>query len=208
MITTEQLWGEVRRYAPEPRQQLIPRLLEVLESAENPLADFLLGKEPNGYLGKDSAEALERFVLGQYGKKLTSKMEVADCLRLLHSAEQVLIKDGIQLETTRLADLPPPRPSPFNSQAMRAAERVAIWRQALSQWIKAKDTTPSREDWQVALVLSAILHGFLLDTTKIKGFVDRLSGDLSPGKAAGYLYLDFDLPYQGMGVGADRKLTH
>jgi len=199
MIEISSVWEGVERLVSPPLKPLIPGLRAFLSGLENPHARLLSGEVPAKPVGQDSATELTQLVIDQYGKQLSSKQDVADWLRLLYAGERALNKAGHDLAYTSLVALTTPKASPFTPDAMVSAHRAALWRKAFANWVKTVEPPLQKDAWQVAVVVSAVLHGFMLDITKLKGLVSMLGEDLNMGYAAGYAYLEFDLPYQGMG---------
>jgi len=195
----DQVWENVRRRAPPSRRVLIASLRAYLATCDTPHALLLSGRDVQGPPDETSARALELGVIKQYGRLVKSRQDLADWMRLLYDAENELIRGGATLSTTRLAAFPPPQVSPFNPDAMRASLRVALWRHALGKWIRSDPSRKARDEWRAAIAISAILHGGLLDTTKVKGLHAMLDGSLALKEAAGYAFVEFDMPFQGMG---------
>ena len=195
----DQVWENVSRRAPPSRRVLIASLRAYLATCDTPHAMLLSGRDVQGPPDEISARALELGVMEQYGRLVKSRQDLADWMRLLYDAENELIRGGATLSTTRLAAFPPPQASPFNPDAMRASQRVALWRHALGKWFQSAPSDKTREEWRAAIAISAILHGGLLDTTKVKGLHAMLDGSLTLKEAAGYAFVEFDMPFEGMG---------
>ena len=193
------VWDKVRLRASPNRRVLIADLRQFLETCQNPHAALLTGRADSASPDVTSARALESMVIEQYGKRLRSRLDVADWLRLLYDAGTELIRNGVPLHPTRLAAFPTPQSSPFRPDAMRASQRVTLWRAALGKWILSGTSGKSKEEWRAAIALSAILHGALLDAPKVKGLHAMLDGQIELKSAADYAFLEFDMPFEGLG---------
>lgn len=199
MSNIDAVWDKVSRRAPPNRRVLIAGLREFLATCENPHAALLTGRAGPASPDAVSACALESLVIEQYGRRLHSRLDVADWLRLLHDAENELIRNGSTLHTTRLAAFPTPQSSPFHPEAMRASQRVTLWRDAFGKWILSGSSGKTPDEWRAAIALSAVLYGALLDAAKVKGLHAMLDAPLDLNQAAGYSFIEFDMPFQGLG---------
>lgn len=193
------VWDKVSRRAQPNRRVLIAGLRQFLETCQNPHAALLTGRADPALPDDTSARALESMVIELYGKRLHSRLDVADWLRLLYDAGTELIRHGVPLHPTRLAAFPTPQASPFRPDAMRASQRVALWRDALGKWVLSGASGRPNDEWRAAIALSAILHGALLDAAKVKGLHAMIDGQVELKKAAGYAFVEFDMPFQGLG---------
>lgn len=199
MSNIDAVWDKVSRRASPNRRVLIADLRQFLETCQNPHAALLTGRAGPASPDAASARVLESLVIEQYGRQLHSRLDVADWLRLLYDAEGELIRNGVPLHPTRLAAFPTPQASPFRPDAMRESQRVALWRDALGKWILSGPSGRPGNEWRAAIALSTILHGALLDTTKVKGLHAMLYGRIELKKVAGYAFIEFDMPFQGLG---------
>lgn len=199
MSGIDAVWDKVSRRAPPNRRALIAGLRAFLATCENPHATLLTGRAGPASPDAASAHALESLVIEQYGRQLHSRLDVADWLRLLHDAENELIRNGSTLHTTRLAAFPTPQSSPFHPEAMRASQRVTLWRDAFGKWILSGSSSKTPDEWRAAIALSAVLYGALLDAAKVKGLYAMLDAPLDLRQAAGYSFIEFDMPFQGLG---------
>lgn len=199
MSAIDAVWDKVSRRAPPNRRALIAGLRAFLATCENPHAALLTGRAGPASPDAASARALESLVIEQYGRHLQSRLDVADWLRLLYDVENELIRNGVALPVTRLAAFPTPQSSPFHPEAMRASQRVALWRDALGKWIRSGSAGKTPDEWRAAIALSAVLYGALLDAAKVKGLHAMLDAPLDLRQAAGYSFIEFDMPFQGLG---------
>lgn len=199
MSGIDAVWDKVGRRAPPSRRMLIADLRQFLETCQNPHSALLTGRGDPAPPDATSARALESMLIEQYGKRLRSRLDVADWLRLLYDAGTELIRNGVPLHLTRLAAFPTPQSSPFRPDAMRASQRVALWRAALGKWVLSGASGKSKDEWRAAIALSAILHGALLDAAKVKGLHAMIDGKVALKQAAGYAFIDFDMPFEGLG---------
>lgn len=145
-----------------------------------------------------NAEALEIEVIRQVGLKQLSKREAADWLRLLYLAEERWnATNAIPIAHTRLARLPAAQPSPFKKDNISHLPRVEAWRQALQTALRTDAITSSAQLLKAATLLSALLFGALIDSKKLC-ILGKFAGQPA-SQAGGYRYLEFNLPYAGMG---------
>jgi integrase len=199
MNTLDIAWRAVERRATKARRRQIEPLRAFLRTIDNPHARVLSGLPAALPRDEPSAHALEALIVGQYRNNRISKLETAGWLGLTHAAIVELSARGQKLHQTRLAAIVAPEQSPFASNAVRAAERVDGWRDALHAWLRQDNAEVPRIAWHVAIVLSSVLHGALLDTTKLKRLVDCLRRDEVPDTVHACSTYSFDLPYQGLG---------
>ena len=192
-------WDRVATRCHPARRDLVPGLREFLASLNNPHAALLSGTSHEGAPDGASAVALEAMVIAQLREHKLSKLEVADWLRLLYDVQKQIKSSGMELTLTRLADVLPPQPSPFAPQPMAISQRVEHWRRALHHWIEHSSPETARAQWQAAISLSAILHGALLDSAKIKALLERMHQHEPLSIASRFGYMDFNLPFQGRG---------
>ena len=193
------LWTRVTTRCHPARRELVPVLREFLGSLNNPHAALLSGKPPEGATDAASAGALEAMVIAQFREHKLSKLEAADWLRLLYDVQKEIKGSGIELTLTRLADVMPPQPSPFAPQPMAISQRVEHWRRALHHWIEHSSPATARTEWQAAICLSAVLHGALLDSTRIKVLLERMHRHERLIIASSFGFIDFNLPFLGLG---------
>jgi integrase len=193
------LWARVATRSHPARRELVPVLRQFLASLKNPHAALLSGKPPEGATDGASAGGLEAMVIAQFRTHKLSKLEAADWMRLLYDVQKEIKGSGIELTLTRLADVLPPQPSPFAPQPMAISQRVEHWRRALHHWIEHSSPETARADWQAVICLSAVLHGALLDSTTIKALLERMHRNERLIIASSFGYMDFNLPFQGLG---------
>lgn len=199
---SDQLWQSVGRHCLPVLASRIKDLRRWLDriSSKNPHAAVLSDKTgvETSLADARSAEALEIEVIRQVGLKQLSKREAADWLRLLYLAEERWnATNANQIAHTRLARLPAAQPSPFKKDNISHLPRVEAWRQALQTALRTDAITSSAQLLKAATLLSALLFGALIDSKKLC-FLGKFAGQPT-SQAGGYRYLEFNLPYAGMG---------
>ena len=142
---------------------------------------------------------LELRIAEEFRAERLTKLDAADWLRLVFDAQRELPISNAIIHQTRLADVLPPEPSPFSPKAMSDRRRVDYWRIALQAWIQRAGPETSRAEWQTGILLSAVLHGALVDVAKMNGLLDRVRNSEWPTVASGFAQYDFALPFQGLG---------
>jgi integrase len=197
------IWGEIAKRSPAPRRVEIPKLQKYLSSLDNPHACVLTDRIPTAHCDQESALTLEAWVISQFQKSPNSlklsKLQLADWLRLIFDAVRQFNQRGQVMWPTRLADVMRPQSSPFSVPALDAQRRVDPWRKALYQWIDKENSQKTYSEWLAAIALSAIFHGALIDSTKLKMFVAKLVQKDAPVYENDCCYVLFHLPYQGLG---------
>ena len=199
---SDQLWQSVGRHClPVLANQIneLRRWLATLATT-NPHAAILCGQDGADPSLADigSAQALEREVIRQVAQKKLSKREAADWLRLLYLAEERWNAANAPLiALTRLARLSAAQPSPFKKDNISHLPRVEAWRQALQAALRNGGITVSAQRLKAASMLSALLFGALIDSKKLC-LLGKFAGQPA-SQAGGYRYLEFNLPYAGMG---------
>lgn len=199
---SDQLWQSVGRHCLPVLASRIEDLRRWLDriSSKNPHAAVLSDKTgvETSLADARSAEALEIEVIRQVGLKQLSKREAADWLRLLYLAEERWnATNANQIAHTRLARLPAAQPSPFKKDNISHLPRVEAWRQALQTALRTDAITSSAQLLKAATILSALLFGALIDSKKL-GLLGKFAGQPA-SQAGGYRYIEFNLPYAGMG---------
>lgn len=199
MSQADLIWQKVTKRAPPARRSEIPKLQKYLSKLDNPHACLLCGRTTIAPCDQDSALALEAWVVAQYQDTKVSKVRLADWLRLIFEAIREFNLRGQSMFLTRLADVVRPQSSPFAVGSMDKQRRVEPWRKAIYQWLQEPDAEKTNSEWLAAIAVSAVLHGALLDSTKVKQFVAKLVSKESPVYERGSTSVLFHLPYQGIG---------
>ena len=199
MKSVRQIWQFVVKRAPLPRQQLADSLEKFLNGLDNPHAFVLTGQLTNDPCDQNSAQALEAWVVGEFREGKISKLDATEWLRLIFDAIAEFNRAGYTLFPTRLADVMRPDASPFSPSAMLARRRADHWCSALHVWISEGCTATNSGDWHAAIALSAVMHGVLLDSTKLNQLMDKLDRHECPIVESGISNILFDLPFQGLG---------
>jgi integrase len=199
MSQADLIWQKVTKRAPPARRSEIPKLQKYLSKLDNPHACLLCGRTTIAPCDQSSALALEAWVVAQYQDTKVSKVRLADWLRLIFEAIREFNLQGKSMFPTRLADVVRPQSSPFAVGSMDKQRRVEPWRKAMYQWLQEPDDQKTNSEWLAAIAVSAVLHGALLDSTKIKQFVAKLVKRQSPIFERGSTSVLFHLPYQGLG---------
>lgn len=200
MITSYQVWEAVKKRAPAPRKEKIEKLLKFLQKLDNPHAEMLTDRVPHADCDQSSATALEAWLIGEYLASKIDKFNIAEWLRLCFDAIQEFNQNGHKLYPTRLADIARPETSPFSPASVDMQRYVNPWRQVLYRWITENDIeekTPA--DWLGAIAMSAVVHGALLDATRLSDFLSMLQRNEWPVYEPGGSYVLFNLPYMGLG---------
>lgn len=199
MTSLNAIWQAVAKRAPPPRRQLLQRLVALLRRLDNPHACLLTGRLNQNPGDQDSALQLQAWIMGEYRNDKLSKAEVAECLRLLYDLITEYNKDRSVLFPTQLMDFFAPQESPFSVSAVASGQRANRWRNALHGWIASSAEQTNPDAWVAAVVLSALIHGMLLDTAKLKQLVAKLARKERPDVTNGISSWMFDLPFQGLG---------
>jgi integrase len=193
------VWARVSRAAMPRRASQIQALREFLETSYNPHAMLLTGRTPGAPVDDASVRQIEHLVIAQLaGGKLT-RMAAVDWIGLVYAALKIIDSQGEPICMTRLAVAFPPQTSPFAPGRAEAATRAGRWQDKLFEWIRFDADAASPAAWHAAIVLSAVLNGALLDTTKIRGLLDRLARGEHPEVGKVRRTCSFDLPFNGMG---------
>lgn len=199
MKSLNEIWQEVAKRAPKPRRQLLPRLKAFLLKLDNPHARWLTGRLNTDPGDQTSALQLQAWVVGKYRDQGLSKSDVAEWLRLIYDLISVYNSERPALFPTQLLDFVAPSESVFSPDAVTRGLRVDRWKDGLHRWVgRGNDQTDPR-DWVAAAVLSALLHGMLLDTVKLTQLVTKLSHKQRPDVTGDISSYVFDLPFMGMG---------
>lgn len=199
MKSVEEIWRVVARRAPQSRRQLLKELDLFLKMLDNPHARTLTGRLGKESCDQKSAEELEAWVIDEFRQGSLNKLETADWLRLIYDLVSEFNLNGGKLFPTRLADVWRPEPSPFSPHSVALGRRVDKWRDALHAWILHGTADAGADDWLSAILLSSVVHGALLDSTKVNHFLGMLGRHESLILENGISKVLFSLPYQGLG---------
>ena len=200
MIDIEAIWDGVAERGPKDRRAQLKPLRNFLAQQESPHAQALSGREVTAALGKESAECLEAGILERIkGNREFSKYDGAEWLRLLYDAQKRYVEAGGVVDCfTRLAMVHPPAPSPFSPSLRIKARPVMYWREGLNKWTAGlAEREPESAEWQAGMVLSAVLHGQLIDTGKVMTFVSTLNSAFP--MVRGCPYIEFHQKFDGLG---------
>ena len=198
MITSHQVWEAVKNRAPGPRKEKIEKLRKFLDRLDNPHAQVLSDRVPHAECDQASATSLEAWLVGEHLASKIDKFHIAEWLRLCFDAIKEFNDHGHNLFPTRLADIARPESSPFSPASVDQQRFVDPWRQALYRWITDEEEKAS-EDWLAAIAMSAVMHGALLDATRLSHFLAMLQRNELPVYEQGGSCVLFNLPYQGLG---------
>ena len=186
---------------PQAKTKSQPRenLMRFLASTDNPHACLLTGR-PSSNPDESSAFTLEALVIDQYREARISKAETAEWLRLLYRELQPHRVLHPKIAMTRLADLTPLERSPFVPDRMAQARRIAKWQECLWDWVRnISSTNPPPLEWRASVVLSAVIHGALIDSGKIAFLLQCGAGVDVLSVNHGLAYLTFELRREGKG---------
>ncbi|MCB1954120.1 MAG: site-specific integrase [Rhodocyclaceae bacterium] len=183
--------------APRRRAQAEP-LFAFLSLLDNPYARVLSEHPLEAVTARDARE-LEHAVVAQHADGALDPQGAADWLGLIHAVRRKLDPGGNTLPPTRLAAAFPPQTSPFAPGHMELADLGALWREALTVWIRRSSIEALHDEWAAAILLSSVFFGALLDPTKLRGLLDRINRHELPAVAPACRTFEFDLPYQGLG---------
>ena len=172
----QKIWKEVERRTSKQNRAEIPTLRNFLiQNLDNPHARVLTGYSVGSLADAKSVEALQALIIN---KHRNSRAKLSQWLGICHVALDEMCRHGYPVPLSDLAPYLPPSPSPFaslipleNSQTTRhppSAKAILSWRDSLNRWIRTKAEHAQRNEWNAAILLSAIIHGALLDNIKIK----------------------------------------
>jgi integrase len=198
-MSAPEVWSLVAKRAPRSRQVLIEGLRKFLSLLDNPHAKVLSGRISLEACNEETAQSLEAWIVGTLRENKASKLQVADWLRLIFDAIKIFSLHGTDLFPTRLVHADRPITSPFSLQALAGQRRVDPWRQALYGWIACDKSEKLPEEWLGAIVISAAVHGALLDAAKLDQLIAKLLRHEAPSYVAGACYVSFHMPFQGLG---------
>lgn len=198
MITIDATWAAAERRTSRARRPLLAPLRQFLRMIDNPHARMLSGRLTLTVPDESSARALESWIIGEHRAGRLTRQETAGWLGLTYAALRELNARGAKLALTRLAEVLAPTPSPFSPDAMAAAERVDQWRDALHGWIRSQRPTDSGS-WIAGVLISAVVHGSLVDAVKLQNICERLQRGVRPDVSDPFVTMSFDLPFEGLG---------
>lgn len=197
------IWAEVRRHASDMDTPELIGLLWFLRQAASGHALTLSGMCDVGAMTLDgaSAQQLEDEVFLAVTRRLGPRTTAASWLRMLHAAQQRLIAQGVVLVPTKVAALTTEPTSPVSAIALQRLPDVECWRSALHAWIRLRAEEPEEDPryWAVAIALSAVVNGMVLDKLLLSRLLEHLAFpgprrlQLAGGKE-GLAFLEFRLP--------------
>lgn len=200
-----QLWAKVGQHAARSDRHWLTQLLWVLKNWGSPHAQALLQSVDavDGKLDEASAGQLEDEVLMTVSRHQLPWTVAASWLRMLLAAQMRLRQEGVDLVSTRVAALTTNPESPVSPAATLRLPLLAQWEAALHRWIELRaDHDQPEEDpryWAIAIGLSAINHGMVLDMRLLSCIMEWLA---RPGSRRlqlcagtdGFAFLEFELP--------------
>ena len=197
----ERCWQEVSRRSADADKKAIPLLRGWLAIQPNAHAALLSGIARTGSADESSARELEALLLGRVASNEISRTTAAQHLYLMHRVGKRLRKLQLPLAPTWVSALLRPPPSPFTRGTARDAARVATWRAALNDILGQGLPKDARSLWALTL-LSAVCNGALIDRGKLirlRLMIERDSVRLESASAAGHAFIEFLMPYRGLG---------
>ena len=199
----KELWAEVSRHAAASDRQLVVSLQWLLKNSRNAHAAALVGEadQTGAPLDAASARNLEDEVLMTISQNQLPRTVAASWLRLLLAAELRLRRQGLELVTTQVAALTTNHESPISTSATMRLPDIHEWQAALHQWVRIRAEDPDEDPrfWAIAIGLSAVIHGMVLDIRLLSGIMQFLS-EPGPrklrlcGSQQGFTYMEFELP--------------
>ena len=202
------VWALVRRHAANADQAVLDPLLWTLARSSNPHAQLLTGRAfvEAGAADDDSARALVNEVLLTVQRHRLPQTCAASWLRLLLASQKRLQARGVELVNTPVAALTTEPSSPVSPHATQRLPDIAHWRSALHAWVRERAANPQDDPkyWAIAIGLSAVLNGMLLDALLLSRFLEYLA---TPGPrrlqrcgAEGeFAFLEFRMPSEAPG---------
>lgn len=205
-VTRKNLLRSAKEQAPisatpqvRTKSQPLENLMRFLSCIDNPHACLLTGRTASSP-DENSARTLEALVIDQYRQARIGKSEAAEWLRLIYrelQSHRVLLPT---IAMTRLADLTPLEPSPFLPGRVAQARRIGKWQECLWDWVrKISSTNPPPLEWRASVVLSAVIHGGLIDSGKVAFLLQCGAGKDALQVDRGLAHITFELRRQGKG---------
>ncbi|MCA0243806.1 MAG: hypothetical protein LCI02_23475 [Proteobacteria bacterium] len=185
----------------EADKKAIPVLRGWLAIQPNAHAAMLSGRAHAGTTDEVSARELEALLLGRVASNEISRTTAAQYLYLMHRVGKRLRKLQLTLAPTWVSALLRPPPSPFPRETARSAAKVEIWRKALNDILEDALPKDAPRLWALT-VLSAVCNGALLDQGKLirlRLMIERECMCLEGVLGAGHAFVDFLMPYRGLG---------
>ena len=165
--SVQAVWAAVARHAaPSDRIALIG-LQWTLKNSVNPHSKLLTGRPlaQDETADGDSARALENELLLVIQRHGQPRTVAASWLRLTLAAIRRNQELGIDIAATMVAAISSPPDSPITAKATLRLADLAAWRSALHQWIQLRSADPEDDPryWAIAIALSAVVNGMVLD---------------------------------------------
>lgn len=196
MTNIRKVWESAEKHVAKHQRHHVGRLRQFLRESKNLHARALSGRRTESDPDENSVRELEVSILEQCKG---SRSELSAWLSLCYAAISEYNRQGHHLPVNDLSPFIAPACSPFAPDAIALGHAVPRWREKLHDWIRNQSADASRQSWQAATLLSAILHGALLDSTKIRKLLEYLTEYRPPAVAGPYANYTFNLPYQGLG---------
>lgn len=205
------LWQDARRHAAASDRPLVTSLLWQLKNSTNHHAQALTSAASPAALTVDgaSANSLEEEVLMTAVRHEFPLTVAASWLRLLRAAESKLPPEWKAMVLTKTMALTTHAESPISTRRTMLLPNVPCWQAGMNQWIRNRDGDDDPRSWAIAIGLSAVLHGMVLDMRLLSSLMLRLA---EPGLRKlqlcggedGFAYMEFHLPSS---VPGRRQLT-
>jgi integrase len=199
VISVEKIWGRAVVGAHPRRQGCIAPLQKFLGAQDNPHARLLVGTGPLAAADVGSSRQLEHLVIAQYAKGHITLVEASDWLGLIYAALKVVDRGWNTITPTRLANIFPQPTSPFEARRLGAGARAAAWQVELFEWIRTETSRATSNAWVSAVILSGVLNGCLLDSTKVLELLERIGSKQFPEAGRDRRCYCFEMPFKGMG---------
>ncbi len=194
MTDMSPIWHAVAQRATRVRRERLPVLLDFLRQSENAHARALMEIPWPELPSTISARELEMQIVSWYAQGHLAYAAAADWLGLVYAATKEMGRRGTTLEPTRLSDYQPPEESPFAPERLRLILLFASWRKSFHLWLRKSLKQADRPAHQAAVVLSAIIHGALLDRMKIDQLVSEMHAEVPLDFRLGLPTIPFRLP--------------
>ena len=195
------IWQAVAQRATSVRCGRLPELLDFLLKSENAHARALMEIPWPQLPSKDSARELEMQIISRHAQGHLTYAEASDWLGLVYAATKEMGRRGTTLESTRLSDYQPPEESPFAPKHLHLILLFARWKESFHLWLQKSLNQADRPAHQASIVLSAIMHGALLDQVKIEQLLVSPGSQVPFDFRLGLATIPFRLPYMGISDG-------